>query len=76
MDELGFSTVGKKCQEIAIKGSKAVGSVASEERGINITIAFEKRLRSNVDRAITQYQVAELPNEAYGRAATIETAIN
>lgn len=200
MDESGFSTVAKKCQKIiTTKGSKAVGSVASGERGVNTTIvccvsaagwyvppmiifkrkrftnelangappgskiqisdsgyisselfvkwlkhfidtvqptkdkkvlllldghtthcknlealllarnsgvlmvqlpghtthrlqpldrsffkpmevyysqASEKWLRSNVGRAVTQYQVAELLNEAYGRAATIETAIN
>ncbi|CAH1962175.1 unnamed protein product [Acanthoscelides obtectus] len=59
VDEYDFSTVAKKCQKIVAKrGSKAVGSIASGERGVNTTIA------------------AELLNAAYGKAATIETAIN
>ncbi|KAJ8938674.1 hypothetical protein NQ314_011375 [Rhamnusium bicolor] len=40
------------------------------------TQASEKWLRSNAGRVVTQYQVAELLNEAYGRAATIQTAAN
>ncbi|KAJ8927942.1 hypothetical protein NQ314_019574 [Rhamnusium bicolor] len=40
------------------------------------TEAPEKWLRSNIERTVTQYQVAELLNEAYGRAATIQTAAN
>ncbi|KAF2878815.1 hypothetical protein ILUMI_27356 [Ignelater luminosus] len=39
MDESGFSIVAKRCQKIiTAKGSKAVRSVASGERVINITI--------------------------------------
>lgn len=40
------------------------------------TQALEKWLRCNVGRTVTQYQVAELLGEAYGRAATVENAIN
>ncbi|CAH1998682.1 unnamed protein product, partial [Acanthoscelides obtectus] len=42
----------------------------------NYTQASERWFRSNPERAVTQYQVAELLNAAYGKAATIETAIN
>ncbi|KAJ8932236.1 hypothetical protein NQ318_001793 [Aromia moschata] len=39
MDESGFSTVAKKCQKVVtLKGVRAVGSVASGERGVNTTI--------------------------------------
>ena len=38
--------------------------------------AVEKRLRVNVGRAITPYQVCRLFNEAYCKAATMTTAIN
>ncbi|KAJ8938673.1 hypothetical protein NQ314_011374 [Rhamnusium bicolor] len=39
IDESGFSTVAKKCQKVVtIKACKAVGSVASEERGVNTTM--------------------------------------
>nr|CAI5866116.1 unnamed protein product [Callosobruchus analis] len=38
--------------------------------------ATEKWLRSNDERTVSQYQVAALVNEAYSRAATLETAAN
>lgn len=43
---------------------------------VHYTQAMEKWLREHVGRQVTQYQVAELLGEAYGRAATIQNAVN
>lgn len=44
--------------------------------GVYYIQAIEKWLRTNVGCTVGQYQISQLLGEAYGRAATIETAIS
>nr|CAH7761725.1 unnamed protein product [Callosobruchus chinensis] len=67
VDESGFSTVAKKCQKnLAQKGKRQVGTIASGERGVNTTMVVScsaagrfvapmlifKRKRANPDLAV------------------------